>query len=62
MDDSGQPVRNHERRSIFHQPFQRVLHQRLGFRIERGGRLIQHDDRRVFQKRAGNGNSLAFAN
>src|SRR5690606_33400096 len=38
-----------------------VLHQPFRFRIERGGRLVEQDDRRILYQRAGDGDALAFA-
>ena len=37
------------------------LNSALIFHVQAGGCLIQKDDRRIFQKRAGDGNPLAFA-
>ncbi len=56
----GKPVRDHERRAIGHQPGQRRLHQRLAFRIERGCRLVEQQERRVAQDRARDGDALAL--
>ena len=38
-----------------------VLHQPLGFGIERGRRLVEQDDRRILDQRAGDGDALALA-
>ena len=44
-----------------HQPVERVLHQPLAFRVERGGRFVEQQQRRVAQQRAGDGDALALA-
>ena len=59
--DRRQPVRDDERRAIGHQVVQRVLDQPLGFGVERGGRLVEDQDRRVAQERACDGQALALA-
>lgn len=48
MLDRAQPVGNDHRRPVLHQLHQRVLHKLLGFRIQRGGRLVQDQDRWIF--------------
>src|SRR3954452_12001290 len=45
--DGGQPVRDDEGRAALHQPFDRLHDQRLGLDIERRGRLVEDQDRRV---------------
>ena len=50
-----------KRRAVAHQHRQRVLHQPLRLGIERRGRFVEHEDRRVAQQRAGNGQALALA-
>ena len=40
---------------------ERFLHVALGFRIERGGRFVEQDDRRVLDQRARDGDALALA-
>ncbi len=49
----GQAVGDDERRAVAHQRRQRVLHELLGFGVERRGRLVEDQDRRVAQQRAG---------
>ena len=56
-----EPVRDHDGGALLHQPRERVLHQRLAFGIERGGRLVEQQERRVAQDRARNGDALALA-
>ena len=57
----GEPVRDHERGAVAHQFFQRGLHQRLALGIERRGRLIEQQQRRVAQDGAGDRDALALA-
>jgi hypothetical protein len=40
---------DHQRGSVAHQLFQRALYQRLAFGVQRGGRLVQQQQRRVAQ-------------
>ncbi len=40
---------------------QRRLQPGFGGGVERAGRLVEHEDRRVLQQRAGDGEPLAFA-
>ena len=61
MRDRGQPVRDHQRGAALAQFGDRLLHLTLGFRIERGGRLVEQDDRRVLDQRARDGDALALA-
>ena len=59
--DCRQPMRNRQRRSVcadFAQSGQNVL---LCPAVESAGRLVQHQDRRVFHKRTGDGDPLFFA-
>ena len=44
-----------------HEPVERLLDQRLALRVHRRQRLVQHQDRRVAQQRAGDGDALALA-
>ena len=39
----------------------RLLHVALGFGIERRGRLVEQDDRRILDQRARDGDALALA-
>ena len=43
------------------QPLERALDQPLAFRVERRGRLVEQQQRRVAQQRAGDGDALALA-
>ena len=56
-----QPVRDHQRGAIAHQPFERRLHQLLAFGIERRGRFVEQQQRRIAQDRARDRNALALA-
>ena len=44
-----------------HQAVERVLHGALALRVERRGRLVEEQDRRVLEDRAGDGDALALA-
>ena len=59
--DGRQAMRDHDRGAILHQPRQRILDQALGFRIQRAGGFVQHQDRRILQKCAGHRDALALA-
>ena len=56
-----EPMRDHERGALRHQPLERGLHQRLALGIERGGRLVEQEQRRVAQDRARDRDALALA-
>ena len=58
VDDRRQPVRDHERRAAAHQLAERALHGDLALRVERRGRLVEEQDRRVAQDRARDGDAL----
>ena len=59
--DRGQPVRDDERRAVHHQVRERLLHEQLRFGVERGGRLVEDQNRRVLQQRARDRDPLALA-
>ena len=44
----------------WHRRCDRILHQPLGFGIERRGRLVEQDDRRVLDQRARDRDALAL--
>ena len=44
-----------------HQPVERVLHQPLAFGIERRGRFVEQQQRRIAQQRAGDRDALALS-
>ena len=60
-DDRLQAVGDDHRRAAHPQRVERRLHFALALRIERRGRLVEQQDRRVLQHRAGDGDALALA-
>ena len=54
----GEAVGDHQHGALAHQPVDRLLHQPLGFGVERAGGLVEDEDRRVAQQRAGDGDPL----
>ena len=56
-----QPVRDHQRGAVLAQLGDRFLHMPLGFGIERCGRLVEQDDRRILDQRARDRDALALA-
>ena len=56
-----QAVRNRDRRASQHQVIECLLDFSLGFGVDRRSRLIEDQDTRVNQQRAGDRNALAFA-
>ena len=58
--DGGQPVRHHDRGAVDHQRIQRRSHQLLADRVEMRRRLVQHQDRRILEERARDGDALAL--
>ena len=56
--DHRKPVRDHHRRPADHQPFHRSLDERLAFRLDRGGRLVQQQYPRIGQEGPGEADSL----
>jgi glycosyltransferase involved in cell wall biosynthesis len=56
-----EPVRDHEHGAARDQLLDRVLHQALALGVERAGRLVEHQDRRVAQDRARDRHALALA-
>ena len=55
------PVGDGDHRLALHQPVERLLDGGLDLRIERAGRLVENEDRRVLEQDAGNGDPLALA-
>ena len=53
-----QPVRHHHRRAAAHEPRERLLHEGLGFAIERRGGLVQDEDARIADEGPGHGQTL----
>ena len=54
------PVGDHQHRPVLHQLTERLLDQELALGVEVGGRLVQDQNGRVLQKRAGDGEALAL--
>jgi hypothetical protein len=50
-----------ERGPPFHQQLHRVDDGRFSLGVERAGRLVQDEDRRIFQERTGERDALTFA-
>ena len=55
------PVRDRDHGAAAHQPAERLADRFLGFAVERGGRLVEQQDRRILQERARDGDALALA-
>ena len=58
--DRGEPVGDDERRAVGAQRGHRVLEQQLGAGVDRGGRLVEDQQRRVGQERARDRDQLAL--
>ena len=54
----GEPVRDDQRGPPAHHVAERFLHQPLALRVERAGRLVEQEDRRIAQDRASDRESL----
>ena len=52
---------DHERRAADHQPVERVEDDRFGLRVDRRGRLVEDQDRRVLEERARDRDPLPLA-
>ncbi len=61
LHDGREPVRDHERGAALRHPVERVLDFLLGVAVERGGRLVEQQDRRAFQDGARDGDALLLA-
>ena len=59
--DGRQPVRDGHHRLAFHQPVQAALDRRLDLRVQRAGRLVEQQDRRVLQHHPRDRDPLALA-
>jgi len=59
--DGGKPVRDGERSSAFHQPFQGLPDAMFGFRVDTGSRFIQDQEARVMSQRASEADQLLLA-
>ena len=60
-DNGGETVRDHDDGASFCERFQRLLDQRFIFGVGKRRRLVQHDDRRIFQNRTSQRHALLFA-
>ena len=56
-----EPVRDRDRRPPLGEPLERLLHRALGLRVERRGRLVEDEDRRVAQDRPRDRDALLLA-
>ena len=56
-----EPMRDDDRRAPLHQAIERGLHQSLALGIERAGRFVEQQDRRIAQDGARDGDALALA-
>ena len=61
LEHGGQAVGDDQRGATRHQPFQCLLHAVFALCIQRAGGLIQQQDRRILQQRAGNRHTLLLA-
>ena len=61
VDDGREAMGDDERRAPLHQRLERALHERLVLGVERGGRFVQQQHRRVLEDGAGDGDALALA-
>ena len=59
--DRGKSMRNDDRRPPFREIVQRFPNLDLGLRVDIGRRLIEHDDRRVFQNHTGDRYTLPLS-
>ena len=59
--DGREPVRDGDHGLALHQRRERLLDRRLDLRVERRGRLVEDQDRRVLEDHAGDGDALALA-
>ena len=56
----GEPMRDHDGRASLHELLERVLHELLALGIKCARRLVQHEDRRVGEHGARDGDALAL--
>ena len=52
---------DHQGGPLVHQPVERLLDGQLALGVERAGRLVEQQDGRVAEQRAGDGDALALA-
>jgi hypothetical protein len=60
VPDRRQPMRDDDARAVRHEALERLLDEPLRFGVERGRRLVEDQDRRVPENRAGDGDPLAL--
>ena len=61
VDDRRQPMGDDQRRAPLRDALQRGLNLAFGEAVERRGRLVEHEDRRRLQHRAGDRDALLLA-
>ena len=61
LPERRQPVRDRERRAPFHDPAQALLYRGLGLDVERAGRLVENQYRRVLYDCPRDGEALPLA-
>ena len=61
VHDCLDPVGDYKSRPVLHQPAKRSSNFRLGFCVNGGGRIIQNQDPRILQERAGDRKPLFLA-
>ena len=61
IDDGRKPMRDDERGAALGHALKRILDFALGETVERRGRLVEHQDRRRLEDRAGDGDALLLA-
>src|SRR5579875_1220303 len=59
--DRREPVRDRDRRPPLREPVERLLDEPLGLGVERGGRLVEDEDRRVAEDRPRDRDPLLLA-
>ena len=59
--DGGKTMGDDEHGAAFLETVERDLHMALAGRVERAGGFIEQEDRRILEKRTGDGDALAFA-
>ena len=59
--DRRQAMRDDEHRPSGEQPIDGLLHQPLRLRVQRRRRLVEDEDRRIDEQRAGDGETLTLA-
>ena len=61
LQDGAEPMGDDEGGAAGHQARHRVLNETFAFGVERAGGLIEDEESRIFQDRAGDGDALALA-